>query len=140
MTLVLTYPGVPSIFAGDEIGLEGAWGEDARRTINWEDRSGWDHQFMSDVKSLISIRKNNDALVNGGLRWIVAENDYIVYLRESAQQSVLVLVSRTAIDVTVDLTQYGYTVSKTLFGEDAAGSVITIKSSEAVQGIWEVKS
>jgi alpha-glucosidase len=140
MTLVLTYPGVPSIFAGDEIGLEGAWGEDARRTINWEDRSGWDHQFMSDVKSLISIRKNNDALVSGGLRWIVAENDYIVYLRESAQQSVLVLVSRTAIDVTVDLTQYGYTVSKTLFGEDAAGSVITIKSSEAVQGIWEVKS
>ena len=140
MTLVLTYPGVPSIFAGDEIGLEGAWGEDARRTINWEDRSGWDHQFMSDVKSLISIRKNNDALVNGGLRWIVAENDYIVYLRESAQQSVLVLVSRTAIDVTVDLAQYGYTVSKTLFGEDATGSVITIKSSEAVQGIWEVKS
>ena len=140
MTLVLTYPGVPSIFAGDEIGLEGAWGEDARRTINWEDRSGWDHQFMSDVKSLISIRKNSDALVNGGLRWIVAENDYIVYLRESAQQSVLVLVSRTAIDVTVDLAQYGYTVSKTLFGEDATGSVITIKSSEAVQGIWEVKS
>jgi alpha-glucosidase len=140
MTLVLTYPGVPSIFAGDEIGLEGAWGEDARRTINWEDRSGWDHQFMGDVKSLISIRKNNDALVNGGLRWLVAENDYIVYLRESTQQSVLVLVSRTAIDVTVDLSQYGYTVSKTLFGEQATGSVIAIKSSEAVQGIWEVKS
>ena len=38
MALMLTYPGVPSIFAGDEIGLEGAWGEDGRRTINWEDR------------------------------------------------------------------------------------------------------
>jgi alpha-glucosidase len=140
MALVLTYPGVPSIFAGDEIGLEGAWGEDARRTINWEDRSGWDHQFMSDVKSLISIRKSNDGLVNGGLRWIVAENDYVVYLRESTKQAVLVLVSRTAIDVTVDLSQYGYTVAKTLFGEQAKGSVITIKSNEAVQGIWEVKS
>jgi len=53
MTMVLTYPGVPSIFAGDEIGLEGAWGEDGRRTINWDDRSGWDHQFMGEVKSLI---------------------------------------------------------------------------------------
>jgi hypothetical protein len=61
-------------------------------------------------------------------------------LRESTKQAVLVLVSRTAIDVTVDLSQYGYTVAKTLFGEQAKGSVITIKSNEAVQGIWEVKS
>ena len=140
MTMVLTYPGVPSIFAGDEIGLEGAWGEDGRRTINWDDRSGWDHQFMGEVKSLISVRKNNDALINGGLRWIATESDYIAYLRESKKQSVLVLVSRTAIDVTVDLSKFGYSISKTLYGQEAKGSIFTIKSNQAVQSIWEVKS
>ena len=140
MTMVLTYPGVPSIFAGDEIGLEGAWGEDGRRTINWDDRSGWDHQFMSEVKSLISIRKNNDALVNGGLRWIAIENDYIAYLRESKKQSVLVVVSRTEIDITIDITKFGYSISKTLYGQKATGSIFTIKSSQALQSIWEVKS
>ena len=139
MTMVLTYPGVPSIFAGDEIGLEGAWGEDGRRTINWDDRSGWDHQFMGEVKSLISVRKNNDALINGGLRWIATESDYIAYLRESKKQSVLVLVSRTAIDVTVDLSKFGYSISKTLYGQEAKGSIFTIKSNQAVQSIWEVK-
>ena len=51
--MMLTYPGVPSIFAGDEIGLEGAWGEDSRRTINWDNRSEWDHEFLSEVKKLI---------------------------------------------------------------------------------------
>jgi alpha-glucosidase len=140
MTMVLTYPGVPSIFAGDEIGLEGAWGEDGRRTINWDDRSGWDHQFMGEVKSLICVRKNNDALINGGLRWIATESDYIAYLRESKKQSVLVLVSRTAIDVTVDLNKFGYSISKTLYGQEAKGSIFTIKSNQAVQSIWEVKS
>jgi alpha-glucosidase len=140
MTMVLTYPGVPSIFAGDEIGLEGAWGEDGRRTINWDDRSGWDHQFMAHVKSLISIRKNNDALVNGGLRWIATEADYVAYLRESKKQSVLVLVSRTAIDVTIDLSKFGYSISKTLHGQVATGSTFTIKSDQAMQSIWTVKS
>ena len=31
--LQMTMPGVPMVFAGDEIGLEGEWGEDARRTM-----------------------------------------------------------------------------------------------------------
>jgi alpha-glucosidase len=140
MTMVLTYPGVPSIFAGDEIGLEGAWGEDGRRTINWDDRSGWDHQFMGEVKSLIAVRKNNDALINGGLRWIATEGDYIAYLRESKKQSVLVLVSRTAIDVTIDLSKFGYSISKTLYGQAATGSSFSIKSDQAMQSIWEVKN
>ena len=33
--LQMTTPGVPMVFAGDEIGLEGDWGEDARRTMPW---------------------------------------------------------------------------------------------------------
>ena len=95
---------------------------------------------MSEVKSLISIRKNNDALVNGGLRWIAIENDYIAYLRESKKQSVLVVVSRTEIDITIDITKFGYSISKTLYGQKATGSIFTIKSSQALQSIWEVKS
>jgi glycosidase len=95
---------------------------------------------MAHVKSLISIRKNNDALVNGGLRWIATEADYVAYLRESKKQSVLVLVSRTAIDVTIDLSKFGYSISKTLHGQVATGSTFTIKSDQAMQSIWTVKS
>jgi alpha-glucosidase len=82
MTMMLTYPGVPSIFAGDEIGLEGSWGEDARRTINWNDQSGWDIEFFSQVKELVRLRRSHDALINGGLRWVAVADDYLVYLRE----------------------------------------------------------
>jgi alpha-glucosidase len=138
MTMVLTYPGVPSIFAGDEIGLEGSWGEDGRRTINWQDRSGWDHAFMDHVRELISIRKSNDALVNGGLRWIAAEKEFILYLRESKEQSILVFVSRSTVNVKIDLTDLGLQVSKTLYGHTASGSKFSVKSKNAVQAIWEV--
>jgi hypothetical protein len=95
---------------------------------------------MGEVKSLIAVRKNNDALMNGGLRWIATEGDYIAYLRESKKQSVLVLVSRTAIDVTIDLSKFGYSISKTLYGQVATGSTFSIKSNQAMQAIWEVKN
>ena len=40
--LQMTTPGVPMVFAGDEIGLEGDWGEDARRTMPWSRPETWD--------------------------------------------------------------------------------------------------
>lgn len=138
MAMVLTYPGVPSIFAGDEIGLEGSWGEDARRTINWDDRSQWDHKFMATVGQLISIRKSNDALINGGLRWIAAEQDFVMYLRESKKQSVLVLITRRGVDLKIDLSAYGLKVVKTYFGQEVIGQRFKVKTPTASQFIWEV--
>jgi len=139
MTMMLSYPGVPSIFAGDEIGIEGSWGEDARRTISWDDRSGWDLEFFTEVKKLVKLRKSQDALINGGLRWISVENDYVAYLRESKKQTLLVLVSRGPINTTIDLSTYGYKVAKTLYGHEVKGEIFSIASDSAVQGIWELK-
>ena len=140
LSVMLTYPGVPSIFAGDEIGLAGAWGEDARRTINWADRSNWDHEFHNEVQSLVSLRRSQDALINGGLRWVAVEDDFILYLRESKKQAILVFVSRTAVDVQIDLSKFGIELINYLYGEEFAGGTLMISSEEATQGIWEVKS
>ena len=40
--LQMTSPGVPMIFAGDEIGVGGDWGEDARRPMPWNRPETWD--------------------------------------------------------------------------------------------------
>lgn len=138
MAMMLTCPGVPSIFAGDEIGLEGAWGEDSRRTINWDNRSGWDHEFFAEVKKLIEIRRGQDALINGGLRWVAVEDDYVAYLRESKKQSVLVFIARKGVKAVIDLGKFGYTISETLYGQSVQGSKVAINSKSAVQGVWIV--
>jgi alpha-glucosidase len=139
MTMMLTYPGVPTIFAGDEIGLEGSWGEDSRRTINWDDRSGWDLEFHASVKELISLRKGRHAFSDGGLRWVAIEEDFLAYLRESTKESVLVFISRAGVKADIALKQYGYSVDKTLFGEPAKGASISIRSKSATQGVWLLK-
>ncbi len=139
MTMMLTYPGVPSIFAGDEIGLEGSWGEDARRTINWDDQSGWDSEFFAQVKELVKLRRNQDALINGGLRWVAVEDDYLVYLRESKKQSILVFISRGPVKIAIDLSSFGYTVTKTLYGRLAKGENFSVNSDHATQGVWIIE-
>jgi alpha-glucosidase len=139
MALMLTYPGVPSIFAGDELGIEGSWGEDSRRTINWEDRSGWDLEFLENIKTLVHIRRQQDALINGGLRWIAIEENYLIYLRESSKQSLLVLISRGAFQCEIELEQLGFKSATTLFGSDLLATRSILKSDSPFQGIWIIK-
>ena len=138
MTMLMTYPGVPSIFMGDELGLEGKSGEDARQTINWEDRSKWDLQFFAEVKKLAKLRRSEDAFINGGLRWIAAEDNYLAYLRESKKSKVLVVIAAKPCTVEIDLAKFGYKIARTLYGQKATGSKIKFKSNGATQGVWKL--
>lgn len=139
VTMLLTYPGVPSIYAGDEIGLEGRWGENGRRTIVWEDRKKWDLDLFENYKKLIKIRNSSHALKFGGLRWVAIEDDYIAYLRESKRENVLVFVSRKGVNATLDISAYGYSIKKSLFGSKQSGKTIKIRSKSATSGIWSLK-
>jgi alpha-glucosidase len=138
-TLLLTYPGVPSIFAGDELGLEGEWGEDSRRTIDWDHPKKWNHDLFGEYKKLIAIRKNSPALCDGGIRWIQTGPNSIAYLRESTKESVLVFVARSAGRYRIDLKPFGYTVKETLYGPTATSSTVSITSKGAISGIWRLK-
>ena len=94
--LLFTMPGVPMVFAGDEIGLEGALGEDSRRPFPWHRPERWDRITLTRFRALGELRRAHHALRRGGLRWIHAETDRLVYLRESEHERLLVLAVRAA--------------------------------------------
>ena len=139
IAMSLAYPGVPSIFAGDEIGLEGIFGEDARRTIDWDNKPYWDHTFYASVRHLVRTRRKHDAFANGGLRWVAVEENYLAFLRESKKESILFFISRDAVKAKIDLAPLGMTIKENLAGESARGSRISIKSKSATYGMWVVE-
>lgn len=139
VTMLLTYPGVPSIFAGDEIGVEGEWGEDARRTIDWDHPKKWDKELFEEFRKLIELRKKSDALSKGGIRWIDVKEDSVAYLRESAKESVLVFIARSSGRYQMNLKPYGYSIKETLYGPAAKSSQFTITSKGPISGIWRLK-
>lgn len=94
--LLYTLPGTPMVYAGDEIGLEGAWGEDARRPLPWDGTDAWDHAALALHRDLGRLRHTHAALRHGGLRWLHAGADTVVFLRELAGERLLVQASRAA--------------------------------------------
>lgn len=105
--LTFTLPGIPVLFAGDEFGLEGFNGEDSRTPMPWgwqEEKSG--RQPVKDLLSFYSalgqIRRELPALTEGGVRWIHAEGDALVFVRETAGSAVMVMAARDSAQVPVD--------------------------------------
>jgi alpha-glucosidase len=92
--LQMTLPGVPMIFAGDEIGLEGEWGEDARRTMPWDRPETWDAGLLATYGRLIALRRSSRALQCGGLRPAHVSADAIAYVREHRGERLLCLAAR----------------------------------------------
>jgi alpha-glucosidase len=116
--LQMTMPGVPMIFAGDELGLEGEWGEDARRTMPWG--AQWDDAFLDDVRALARLRRTLPALARGGLRFAHVSADAVAFLRETRAERLLVLAARAAHDPIA----VPFTSLETLYGADAPDGVL----------------
>jgi alpha-glucosidase len=101
--LQMTLPGVPMLFAGDELGLEGAWGEDARRTMPWG--GDWDQAFLGEVRALARLRRSLPALARGGLRFVHVAPDAIAFLRETRDERLLVLAMRNPQEIPLPFDQ-----------------------------------
>jgi alpha-glucosidase len=118
--LQMTSPGVPMVFAGDEIGLEGEWGEDARRTMPWDARESWDGALLEAYRGLVAVRRSSRALARGGIRYAHVSDDAVAYLREATGETVLCLATRAAADpVRLPLDALGGDALETLWGGEA---------------------
>jgi alpha-glucosidase len=94
--LQMTTPGVPMVFAGDELGLAGNWGEDGRRTMPWDRPEAWDRDLLEGFRKLIALRRTSPALARGGIRYAYVDADVISYLREAEGERLLCLASRSS--------------------------------------------
>lgn len=95
---LLTFPGVPSIYYGDEIGLGGDSNESGRAPMPWDRPERWDDATRSLVTRLVQLRRDSVALRRGGLRWLVTDDDRLVYLRDHPDERVLVQLTRAGVD------------------------------------------
>lgn len=97
IALLMTLPGMPMIFSGDEVGVFGEGLEGGRVPFPWN-QSSWDMNCNRLYKGLISLRHQHNALHNGGLRWYYNDSDTVIFERANAEESLLIEVSRAEHD------------------------------------------
>lgn len=95
LALQMTLPGVPSVFAGDELGLTGVDGEHSRTPFPWHRRDAWDLPTYDAYRAWMHLRRDHVALRRGSLRWVHVGEDSMTFLREHPDERLLVHVARS---------------------------------------------
>ncbi len=89
--LLLTFPGAPSIYYGDEVGLLGGLDPDSRRSFPLEEN--WDLDLLNCHKQLIALRHRYPALRRGKYRVLHAQEHIYVFARILDEEEIIVAVN-----------------------------------------------
>jgi len=141
VALQLTYPGTPMIFAGDEIGLTGTDGEHSRTPYPWDRPGRWNTATLTTYRDLLALRRGHRALRRGGLRWVLITDDAIGFLRETADERLLVVLARAAWPGAQLPAALAVDTPETCYGDvdlTIDGPALVIPSGPAGAHIWRL--
>ena len=90
---LFSWPGVPCIYYGDEVGLDGDNDPFCRKPFPWDEKQQ-DRELLAPYQPLAALRKATPALRHGGCEVLYAEGDVVVFLRVLGAERVMVAINR----------------------------------------------
>jgi len=106
---MMTFPGIPMVYYGDELGLKGGKDPDNRRCMPWDEVKKND--LLDYYKKLIEIKKNTSPLYRGDIRMVLKDeaNNVLVFKRRYQYKTVYVVINNSHIsqNVTFEIERTG---------------------------------
>ena len=96
----MTWPGAPTIYYGDEVGVCGWTDPDSRRTFPWGHEN---MELLNFHKEMIRIHKKYKSLLTGSLKFLHGEYKCIAYGRFNSKEAVLIVLNNDYSDKTLRL-------------------------------------
>lgn len=125
LKFLLTTRGIPQIYYGTEIGLEGDWGHgairedfpggfpgDDRNAFTTDGRTVKENELFGFLKNLINLRKNSAALSQGRLIHFPPKDELYVYFRIDPSETVMIILNNSAREQYLNMSAFGRITGK----------------------------
>ena len=98
--MLMTWPGAPTIYYGDEAGVCGFTDPDNRRTYPWGHE---DHEMIAFHKAAIAMHKEHGALKTGSMKFLAGGRNYLAFGRFDGREQVIVIFNNSDVELKVNV-------------------------------------
>jgi len=138
MTLIATVRGIPQVYYGSEIGMDGdknkgdgdirrdfpgGWEGDSNNAFTQAGRTAEQNQFFDFTSKLFQWRKSKPVIHFGKTMHFVPENNVYVYFRYDDNDTVMVVINNSDQDQTIEPKRFAERIRDYKKGKDALSSV-----------------
>jgi len=151
MTLVLTTRGIPQLYYGDEIGMQGNKAEKGDGDIRRDFPGGWkgdennafteagrtqdQEAYHAFTKKLLNYRKNKKVLHFGKLLQFLPENNVYVYFRYDENERVMVVINNNTEAQELELSRFAEGLDGNTSGKDViTGEQVNLSNNLSIKG------
>jgi len=133
MSLILTVRGIPQLYYGSEIGMNGdkgkgdgdirrdfpgGWKDDIQNAFTKSGRTKEQNDYFDFTKKLVNWRKGNSAIHTGKTLHYIPENNVYVYFRYNENERVMVVINNNKQDQNIDLKRFSEGIKNFTKGKD----------------------
>lgn len=108
----LLMPGTPMTTYGSEIGMNGVMGPEAHQYYNFKT----DEELIKKIENIQTLRNSSATLRHGDFEVLKNENGFLVFKRESKDETWLVVVNNTAKTDRIDIPTEKLGIDKVITG------------------------
>lgn len=143
LAFLLTTRGIPQIYYGTEIimaadkgegdgtlrrDFPGGWEGDKVNAFDSSNRTSQENEAFDYIRKLLQWRKGNNVIAKGSLKHFVTSNGVYVYERKYNNKSVVVFLSGSDKDQTINLNQYREVLPKSQAKDVISGDTIALEN------------
>ena len=150
MTLIATVRGIPQLYYGSEIGMDGdknkgdadirkdfpgGWNSDSKNAFVKSGRTDEQQKYFDFTSKLFQWRKINEAVHFGKMKHYIPENNVYVYFRYTDTKSVMVVINNNTSNQTIKASRFQESIQNNLYGKDVlSGKSIEFKNDITIEG------
>ena len=117
----LLLPGTPLTTYGSEIGMNGVAGPDAHQLYNFKT----DEELIKKIENIHTLRNSSATLRNGDFEVLKNEDGFLVFKRESEDETWLIVVNNTSKTDRIDIPSEQLGIDKVITGLFEAETIRT---------------